>query len=65
MTAITHLTGVEIAQAVRSRKMSAREISEAFLGRIAELNPTVNAICTLNPAAIENAADFGSPTFGR
>jgi Asp-tRNA(Asn)/Glu-tRNA(Gln) amidotransferase A subunit family amidase len=44
MTGITSLTGVEIAQLVKSRQMSAREIAEAFLGRISELNPIVNAI---------------------
>ena len=57
MTAITSLTSVEITQSVKSRQISARETAEAFLLRIDELNPTVNAICTLNPAALEVAAN--------
>jgi amidase len=56
MTTITSLTAVEIAQAVASRKLSACEITAAFLARIGDLNPTIKAVCTLNPAALADAA---------
>ena len=55
MTAITNLTAVEIARSIKSREMCAREVAEAFLGRIGEFNATVNAICTLNPDALKDA----------
>lgn len=57
MTELTSLTAVEIVRLVSSRKASARKVVEAFLERIAHLNHTVNAICTLDPAALE-AADI-------
>jgi amidase len=44
---ICRLTAVEMAALIRARKMSAREVMEAHLNRIARVNPTVNAIVTL------------------
>jgi amidase len=55
MTELTSLTAVEIVRLVSSREVSARKVVEAFLERIANFNPTVNAICTLDPAALEAA----------
>ena len=55
MTAITSQTAFEIAQSVKSRKVSAREVTEAFLKRLDAFNPTINAVCTVNPAALSDA----------
>ena len=51
MSDITQLTAVEIASIVSARKLSASDIAKAFLNRIEALNPTINAVCTPNPAA--------------
>jgi amidase len=56
MSHITGLSAVEIAVAVAARRLSASEVVKAFLDRIAAFNPTINAICTPNPAAMEIAA---------
>jgi amidase len=40
-------TASEIAAAIRARQVSALEVVEMYLGRIARLNPQLNAICTL------------------
>lgn len=56
MNEITNLTAVEIASAVAERRLSAAEVAKAFLARIDALNPTINAICTPNPVAVDIAA---------
>jgi amidase len=43
-----YLTAAEIAQGIRSRAFSAREVLEAFLQQIGQYNPQVNAIVTLD-----------------
>jgi amidase len=48
-------TATDIVRAIAAREVSAREVTELFLARIAALNPTINAICTLNPAARDDA----------
>lgn len=55
MTNLTSLTATEIAAKVASKALSAREVTVAFLERISALNPTLNAICTLNPGAVAAA----------
>jgi Asp-tRNA(Asn)/Glu-tRNA(Gln) amidotransferase A subunit family amidase len=44
-----------LAELIRKREVSAEEIVQAHLERIAELNPALNAIVTLAPDAIELA----------
>jgi amidase len=56
MSDITSLSAVEIAEAVSTRRLSAVEVTQAFLARIEEMNPAINAICTPNPGAIQAAA---------
>ena len=56
MSDITQLSAVEIASAVSARRLSASEVAKAFLSRIEALNPTINAVCTPNPAATAVAA---------
>ncbi|NUU25921.1 MAG: amidase [Streptomycetaceae bacterium] len=45
-TDITYLTARELAARIRSRDLSAREVVQAHLDRVAEVNPAVNAIVT-------------------
>src|SRR5690242_10664053 len=45
----------ELVELLRKREVSAREVVEAHLQRIALINPQLNAIVTLNPQAIEQA----------
>lgn len=40
-------SATELARSIRSRELSAREVTEAFLARIQAINPSVNAIVTL------------------
>lgn len=55
MTDLTSLSAAEIARLVSTGEVSTRMIAEAHLERIGRLNPVVNAICTLDPAAVEAA----------
>lgn len=45
----------ELAADVAEKRISASEVASVFLGRIEELNPYVNAVCTLNPNALAEA----------
>ena len=45
----------ELVELLRKREVSAREVVEAHLEHISRLNPSLNAIVTLNPEAIEQA----------
>jgi amidase len=57
MSEICALSAVELARRVRARDLSARDIVGAYLARIAEINPRVNAIVTLvADRAMERAA---------
>jgi len=49
-------SAVELAGSIRARRVSARELLETHLARIARHNPALNAICTLDEArALERA----------
>jgi amidase len=47
----------ELAALVRTREVSARELVDAHLDRIERLNPSLNAIVTLDPDGARAAAD--------
>ena len=47
----------ELAQLVRSRQLSIRELLSIHLAQIERLNPLVNAICTLNVEEAVTIAD--------
>jgi amidase len=47
MSDITDLDGVALGRAIRSRAVSCAEVMGAYLDRIEQLNPTVNAIVSL------------------
>lgn len=46
---LTSMGGAALARAIRSRKVSAREVMAAHLERIAAVNPRVNAIVSMPP----------------
>jgi amidase len=48
---ICRLGAVDLAAAIRARKVTAREVMEAYLGHIERTNPTYNAIVSLRPRA--------------
>lgn len=46
-TEICYMPAVDMAQAIRTRKLSPVEVMNAVLSRIERLNPKINAYCTL------------------
>ena len=52
---VTKHSAARIAAEVGRRTVSAREVVEAVLARVEALNPTLNAVCTLNNAALDEA----------
>jgi len=46
--AISELSAVELTAAIRNREISAREALACHLERIAEVNPRLNAVVTLD-----------------
>ena len=52
---ITSLSAARLARKVADRAVSAREVALATLARVDAVNPTLNAICTLNEAALDEA----------
>jgi len=55
MAELHELGAGAIAQAIATRKLGPVEVMRAHLARIAATNPAVNAVCTLNPRAEEEA----------
>lgn len=51
------LGAVEQAQAIRSRQVSAREVTQSVLDRIADTNPRINALTSVFPEEALVAAD--------
>lgn len=55
MSDITSLSATQLVEQIRSRALSSIEIVEAYLRRIEEFNPKLNAIVTLATDVIEKA----------
>ncbi len=51
------MTALGLAAEIAKRSVSATEVVQAFLDRIERVNSAVNALCTLNPRALAEAAD--------
>jgi amidase len=49
-------SAAELAGAIRAHRMSASEVLDTFLARIAKHNPALNAICTLDEAGARERA---------
>lgn len=56
MSELWRLSGSEIASKVRSKQVSAAEVVEASLDRLAAVNPKINAVVTEMPEAAREAA---------
>lgn len=54
--ALHQLDALELAARLRRRDVSAREVVQAHLDRIEQVNPTVNALVTLDPEGALSAA---------
>jgi len=54
---LTFMTATELARLIRNKQVSAREVMEAHLAQIERVNPRVNAIVTLLPERVLEAAD--------
>jgi len=55
---IADLSAGELRRRIAAREVTAVESVEACLERVNQLNPTLNAIVTLNPRALEDAAEI-------
>ena len=58
MTALADLSACELRRRVALREVSAVEVVEACLDRVERANPTINALVTLNPRALDDARDL-------
>ena len=54
---IVRTSAADLAAGVAAKRLSATEVTRAFLERTTQLNPVVNAVCTVNPRALEDAAE--------
>jgi amidase len=52
---LPELSALELRRLVATRAVSAAQVVEACLERVEALNPTLNAVVTLNPHALEDA----------
>lgn len=57
MTEIWTLTATDVAEAVRTRRFSARDAAEAALARLDAVNPRLNAVVECRPEAVRARAD--------
>ena len=53
---LCYLPAIELATAIRTRRLSPVELTAAILDRIAQINPRLNAYCTVIPDASLAAA---------
>lgn len=49
------MSAADIASAVKSKKVSAKEVAKSFIAQAEKLNPEINAFITLNDKALEEA----------
>src|SRR6266550_46445 len=62
---ITSASAGELADAIRSKKLSSRMIVEAHLERIAKVNPKLNAVVQLTAEAAQKEADEADAALAR
>ena len=54
-----------LAEAIRHREVSSRELLEHYLARVERLNPPLNAVVTLDPDGARMAADAADAALAR
>ncbi len=54
-----------LAEAIRRREVSSRELLEHYLARVERLNPALNAVVTLDPDGARMAADAADAALAR
>jgi hypothetical protein len=52
---LTAVSASGLVRKVGAREVTARQVTEAVLARIAQLNPVLNALCTMNEDALTQA----------
>lgn len=57
MDELTCLSAARLAALIRGRKVSPVEVAEAFLRRVERVNPSLNAVVTLNREALDRARE--------
>ena len=57
MPDLTSQSAANLAELIRKRAVSPVEVAEAYLRRIDQLNPSLNAIVTLSPLVLEQARE--------
>jgi amidase len=62
---ILFASATELAAAIRSREISALEVLDLYLERISELNPTLNAIITMDAGAARERARAADAALAR
>ena len=55
----------QLAEAIRRREISSRELLEHYLARVERLNPPLNAVVTLDPDGARRAADAADAALAR
>ena len=63
--AITSASAGELAEAIRSKKLSSKDVVEAHLERIAKVNPKLNAVVQLTAEAARKEADEADAALAR
>lgn len=58
MTRLTEASATDIRRRIGARELTAVEYVRACLERVDQVNPTLNAIVTLNPRALDDAAQL-------
>lgn len=62
---IWRLSATDLAEAIRSRAVSAREATQSVLDRVAAVNPRINALASVHHGAALDAADAADATLAR